>query len=392
MAPFGISNGYVTVTLAFQLGRAGLSTLEITTIIAATLWVQTWKVLWAPVIDTVGNPKLWYGLGATLTGLTLLAMAALPATAAEVPAITVLALLSSAASTLVSMSSEIFMAQGVPAQMRGRASGWAQAGNVGGSGVGGGLGLLIAEHFSEQWVSGAVLAAICFACWGCVRYVPAARRTREAPSYLDELKGVARDVWDVARSRVGYLTLVLMVAPIASGGVPWPAIAGEWGAGADLVALVNGVVGGLASAAGALVGGYVCDRMSPRRAYCLFGLGAGAVAVVMAWWARTPAAFIVFTLGYNAVIGCGFAAYSALVLEAIGQRSAATNFNLMSALANVPIAVMTNFDGWVHDRFGTKAMLYGELAMPAIAIAAFALLVLATRPKGGAPRPEEVLS
>jgi PAT family beta-lactamase induction signal transducer AmpG len=387
-APFGISSGYVSVTLAFLLGRAGLSTLEITTIIAATLWVQTWKVLWAPIIDTVGNPKLWYGLGATGTGVTILAMSVLPATAREVPAITVLALLSSAASTLVSMSSEIFLAQCVPARLRGSASGWAQAGNLGGAGVGGGLGLLLAEHVSQPWVSGAVLAAICFACWGCVRFVPPARRTHAVPSYLDELKGVVRDVWDVARSRLGYLALILMVLPIASGAAPWSAIAGEWGAGADLVALVNGVVGGLASAAGALVGGYVCDRMSPGRAYCVFGLMAGAITVAMAWWARTPMAFIVFTLGYSAVIGCGYAAYSAIVLQAIGQRSAATNFNLMAALSNVPIALMTSFDGWVHDRFGTNAMLYGELALPAATIAAFALFVLATRsgPRA-APRP-----
>ena len=379
-APFGISSGYVSVTLAFLLARAGLSTLEITTIIAGTIWVQTWKVLWAPIIDTVGNPKLWYGLGATGTGAAILAVSVLPATAREVPAITLLALLSSAASTLVSMSSEIFLAQCVPPQLRGRASGWAQAGNLGGGGVGGGLGLLLAEHVSQQWVSGAVLAMICFACWGCVRFVPAARRTHSMHSYVDELNGVARDVWDVARSRVGYLALILMVLPIASGAAPWSAIAGEWGAGADLVALVNGVVGGLASAGGALVGGYVCDRMSPGRAYCVFGLIAGAIAVAMAWWARSPGAFIVFTLGYSALVGCGYAAYSAIVLQAIGQRSAATNFNLMAALSNVPIALMTSFDGWVHDRFGTDAMLYGELALPAATIAAFVFFVFATRP------------
>ena len=44
-SPFGISSGYVSVTLAFLLSRAGLSTLEVTTIIAGTIWVQTWKVL-----------------------------------------------------------------------------------------------------------------------------------------------------------------------------------------------------------------------------------------------------------------------------------------------------------------------------------------------------------
>jgi len=388
-APFGISGGYVGVTLAFLLGRAGLSTLEITTIIAGTLWVQTWKVLWAPVIDTVGNPKLWYGVGAAAVGATILAMSVLPANARGVAAITTLALLSSAASTLVSMSSEIFMAQSVPPEMRGRAGGWSQAGNLGGNGVGGGLGLVLAEHVAQPWVSGAVLALICLACWGCVRFVPPARRTHvAAPSYLAQLQGVVRDVWEVARSRAGYLALILMALPIASGAAPWSAIAGEWGAGADLVAIVNGVGGGLASAAGALVGGYICDRMSTYRAYCAFGLVVGAIAVVMAWCPRTPATFVVFTLAYNAVVGCGFAAYVAIVLQAIGQRSAATNFNLMAALANVPLAIMTSFDGWVHDRFGTDAMLYGELALPAVTIAAFAVFVVATRP-ARALRPAE---
>ena len=382
-APFGISSGYVSVTLAFLLGRAGLSAIQITTIIAATLWAQTWKVLWAPIIDTAGGPKLWYALGAAGTGGTILAMSLLPATAQEVPTITLLAVLSSVASTLVSMSSEIFLAQCVPAPMYGRASGWAQAGNMGGAGVGGGLGLLLAEHVSQQWVSGAVLAGLCFACWGCVHFMPPVMRTRSSPSYLDDLKGVARDVWEVARSRVGYLALVLMLLPIASGAAPWSAIAGEWRAGADLVAWVNGVAGGLASAAGAMVGGYICDRTSPSRAYCVFGLLAGAVAVVMAWWTRSPGAFVVFTLAYSAMVGCGFAAYSAIVLQAIGQRSAATNFNLMSALSNVPLAVMTSFDGWAHDRFGTNAMLYGELALPALTIAGFAVFAMATTPKSG---------
>lgn len=384
-APFGISSGYISVTLAFLLGRAGLSTLQITTIIAATIWVQTWKMLWAPIVDTMGNPKLWYGLGTLGVGASILAMSVLPADASAVPTITLLAVLSSAASTLVSMSSEIFLAQCVPTPVQGRASGWAQAGNLGGAGVGGGLGLLLAEHVSHAWVSGAVLAFMCVACWGFLYFVPAALRTRSAPSYVAELQGVVSDVWEVARSRAGYLALILMVLPIASGAAPWSAIAGEWHADADLVAWVNGVAGGLAAAGGAMVGGYWCDRLSPGRAYCAFGLIAGMVAVVMAWSTRSPTSFVVFTMGYSAVIGCGYAAYSAIVLKAIGKRSAATNFNLMAALSNIPIAIMTSFDGWVHDRFGTDAMLYGELILPAATIAAFALFTVLTRPKSQRP-------
>ena len=35
--------------------------------------------------------------------------------------------------------------------------------------------------------------------------------------------------------------------------------------------------------------------------------------------------------------------------------------------------------GWLHDKSGTMAMLYGELWLPAVTIAAFGLFVVATR-------------
>src|SRR5690349_16743573 len=73
-APFGISSGYVSVTLAFLLGEAGLSTAVIGTIIALSVWPQTVKMLWAPFVDTIGNPKAWYGLGTVIVGLSILAI------------------------------------------------------------------------------------------------------------------------------------------------------------------------------------------------------------------------------------------------------------------------------------------------------------------------------
>src|SRR6185312_12074360 len=254
-APFGISSGYVTVTLGFLLARAGVSTAVIGALIALSVWPQTWKMLWAPIVDTMGNPKLWYGLGTSLVGLTILLMSVLPMTRGEIGVFSTLIVVSSIASTAISMSTEIFMANQTPLELRGRASGWSQAGNLGGAGIGGGLGLLLAEHVPHAWVSGAVLAAICFACWAGVLFLPRLTRTEDADlpvppgvlkalvgrpllrSYLHKIWTVIVDVWDVAKSRLGYLALIIMVLPLASGGVPWSAIAKEWNAGGDLVAL-----------------------------------------------------------------------------------------------------------------------------------------------------------
>jgi MFS family permease len=388
-APFGISSGYVTVTLAFLLREAGLPVALVAAVTALTVLPQTWKMLWAPLVDTVGNPKLWYGLGAAITGGCMLAMSVLPMTRAELPVFSALIIVSSISSTFVSMSSEIFMANYLTEAMRGRASGWSQVGNLGGSGIGGGLGLLIAEHVEAQWISGAVLAAICLACWAGVLLMPTHRRVERERSdgrngvvhYLAGIWQVVVDVWSVVRSRLGFLALVIMLLPIASGGLPFSAVADEWDAGANLVAAVNGLGGGLAAAVGALVGGYVYDRMDNKLAYSLFGILVGIIAVGMAYAPRTPLMFAVFVLAYQFMTGGGYAGYVAIILEAIGKKSAATNFNVMAAVANMPIWAMTTFDGWVHDKYGTVAMFWGELALPAATIAAFGLLVVATRPR-----------
>ena len=76
-APFGISSGYVSVTLGFQLGQAGVPTAVIAGLLALSVWPQTWKMLWAPLVDTIGNPKLWYGLGTGIVALTILLMSGL---------------------------------------------------------------------------------------------------------------------------------------------------------------------------------------------------------------------------------------------------------------------------------------------------------------------------
>jgi PAT family beta-lactamase induction signal transducer AmpG len=384
-APFGISSGYVSVTLAFLLGQSGMSTAVIGTLIALHVWPQTVKMLWAPFVDTVGNPKVWYGIGAAIVGASLLLMSALPKTEAQVPFFIAIMVVSSVSSTFISMSAEIFMANQVPPELRGRASGWSQAGNLGGAGIGGGIGLLLAENVSEPAVSGAVLAAICLACWGATLFLPRLVTVRETDvHYLAHLKQVLVNVWEVARSRLGYLALLIMLLPIGSGGVPWAAIAGEWSVGANLVALVNGISGGVASIVGALIAGYICDRMDLKRAYCMFGILVGLVTTSMVFLPRTPEVFVGGVLAYQAMVGMAYTGYAAIVLEAIGKKSPATNWNLMAALSNIPIAAMTQIDGHMHDAYGTDAMLFGELVFPAVAIALFGLFALATRPRTGA--------
>ncbi len=385
LVPFGVSSGYVSVTLAFMLAKAGMPTAAVAAIVAFSVWPQTWKVIWAPLVDTTLGAKAWYLIGAVLTAASIGAVGAVAPTLNNASILTILVIVSSLASTLVSMSSEILMSYGIEDARKGAVSGWSQAGNLGGAGIGGGLGLFIAQHVDSIWVAGTVVGLLCLLCCLALLLVDEPVRSTRQRRYIDGLIEVFKDLWSVARSRPGLLALLLMLLPIGSGGAQgvWSAIAGEWQAGADTVALVNGVLGGIASLVGAVAAGFICDRMERRLAYCVFGLALAAVAIVMALLPRTPAVFVITTLAYALVLGACYAAYSAVVLEAIGRGAAATKFNLLASVSNIPVAYMTDTDGVTHDRFGTNNMLYGEAGAAIVAVVIFMLAERLSRRKPG---------
>ena len=55
--PFGTISGYLTVAVAYRLSRAGLGVDQIAGLVAVAFIPQTWKFLWAPVVDTTLGRK-----------------------------------------------------------------------------------------------------------------------------------------------------------------------------------------------------------------------------------------------------------------------------------------------------------------------------------------------
>jgi MFS transporter, PAT family, beta-lactamase induction signal transducer AmpG len=375
-SPFGIATGYATITLEFQLGHNGVPAGMIAAMVAATLGPQVIKVLWAPIVDITLTSKWWYVLGAAAEGLAILICSTSPATRAAMPFLTLLVVIASFASTFTSMASETMMAS-LHDDLKGAASGWGQAGNFAGLGVGGGLGLFLVEHVSQSWVSGAALLALCMACALALFFVAEPDRLHTRPNILLTLVQVLNDVWGTLKSRLGLLCGLIMLLPIGTSAASnlWAAIAGDWSAGAKTVELAQGALSGVLTAVGCVAGGYVCDRLDRKTAYCLFGVLVSASLVAMALSPRTPSMFVVFTLSYAVITGACYAAYSAVVLEAIGRGAAATKFNLMASIANVPVLLMTRGDGWFHDRGGANLMLYGEAACGVLAVLFFGGLI-----------------
>jgi MFS transporter, PAT family, beta-lactamase induction signal transducer AmpG len=360
--PFGVIGGYVSVSLAYLLAKAGVPVDQVAALVAVSVIPHTWKFAWAPLVDSVLTRKTWYLLASVLSAAGLWIIALLPIQAASLPLLTVVVLVSNFAVTFLGMATDSLMAYGTPLELKGRAGGWFQAGNLGGAGLGGGAGLWLAQRLPSPGMAGGILAFACLACCLALFFVPEPKSTIRESHVFKTLANVFKDLWGLTRSRLGVVALFLCFLPIGSGAASnlWSAVSGDWRASADTVALVTGVLGGILSAAGCLLGGWVCDRMDRKTAYVLYGGLQAACALGMAVAPRTEATYVVFTSLYALITGLTYAGFTAFVLEAMGTGAAATKYNVFASLSNTPIYYMTLIDGRAHTRWGAAGMLETE--------------------------------
>lgn len=358
--PFGMISGFLTVAVGYMLAQAGVSVEKIALIIAASYGPHIWKPAWAPIADTTLSRKAWYVIGACVTGAGIWAISMF-VERGDLNMLTTVIIAANVAVTLLGMSVESFMAYDTPENEKGRAAGWFQAGNLGGVGLGGGVGLWLARHL-EPGLAGAALGALCLLCMIGLFFVREPESSHRRGNPLRNLLEVLRDVWSVARSRRGLLALILCFLPIGSGAASnlWSSVAGDWHASAQVVEVVTGILAGVISAIGCLAGGWLCDRMDRKVAYAVFGIVQALCAVGMALAPRTEVMYALFTSLYAFATGLTYAGFSAFVLEAMGKGAAATKYNVFAALSNTPIQFMTKIDGRAHSRWGSSGMLYAE--------------------------------
>jgi hypothetical protein len=369
MLPYGIASGAVTVTLPFVVTRAGLPVATAAAIVAVAMSPNIWRFLWAPVADLTLSLRHWYGIGAAACAVTLLLLVLTPVRSDTVALLTAMAFLSQVGATLLAIPLGGLMALTVAENEKGRAGGWYQAGNLGGAGLGGGGGVWLASHATPV-VAGALLSAVSLACAAAVLFVPDVSPVEAGERVSNRVRSIGREFWNMLRAPRALLVLTLILSPIGIGAASnlWAAVAPHWRATPNVVALATGIVYGLAAVAGCASGGWVADRVGRWWLYFSCGVLMALVAVGMAAAPRTPAVYTAGILSYAFTQGLGNAAFTALVLHAIGGGAATTKYAILSALGNVPVSYMTAFDGWAHDRWGAGGMLTAEALLGLVCI------------------------
>ena len=373
--PYGISSGFVSITLPFVLTRVGFSVALAASIVAIGVSANLWRFLWGPVADLTLTARRWYLLGLGTSAATLLLLAFLSLHQNAVAILMAVVFVSQVAGTLIVLPVGGLMAHTVAEGAKGRAAGWYQAGNLGGNGIGGGVGVWLASHFSKE-IAGGGLAIAMLASAAAIYFVSDVRVVANE-TLGERMRILWRDILSMVRAAIPLFTIVLVCSPIGASAMNnlWPAVAPDWSVTADQVALVSGVLNGVVSAIGCVIGGWVADRVGRWWSYFGSGFLMALVAIIMAVTARTPNAFSVGVLAYALTCGMAYAAFSAIVLLAIGRGAASTKYATLSSLGNLPVVYMTASDGWVHDRFGTAWMLHSE-ALIAIICIVLALAVL----------------
>jgi predicted MFS family arabinose efflux permease len=373
--PTGISSGFVCIVLPFILTQAGFSVATAGYVVAIAVSANFFRFLWGPIADFTLTPRLWYLIGLVTAVATLLLVGWIPLRPESTGLLFGAVFISQVAATFCMLLLGGLMAHVVEEGEKGRAAGWYQAGNLAGAGIGISAGIWLVAHYSKE----AAFWLICIPMLACavgLFFVSDAHGERKETA-LKQIKFLSKDVFTIFRSRISLFIAILLCLPIGAGAIArlWGGVWRDWSSTPDTLALVSGILSGLVAAIGCILGGYLTDRIGLWWAYFGSGVCMALVAIFMAIAPRTVDAFSAGVLIYSFTLGLSQAAFSALILYAIGRGAASTKYALLSSVGNLPVAYMTALDGWVHDQYGTSAMLYVD-ALSGLFFIIVAVLVL----------------
>jgi MFS family permease len=368
--PYGVFNNVTTILMPFLLRKHGVPVDRIAEVVAISYIPSVWYFLWSPVVDLGLRRRTWIliaaGVSALCGGLAVMISAGSLAwlTALLTAGNVVVMLLSSANGAILTT---------LHPSMRGRASGWYQAGNLGGGALGGGATIWLASFASLP-----VMALACIA----MTFLPAlaALRISEEPRArlrpLVLFRAMGHDVWDVLKTPATWVGLLFFLSPVGSAAVVnlISSLGPDYHASDAEVGWISGFAFGLISAGGCMIGGFVCDRMKRTTAYALAGLLSAVFSLWLALGRATPLTYAGGYIGYALAAGFAYAAFTALELDVLGRRqhAAGTAYSLLGASGNVPITYMTWLDGVAYKRHG----ILGLMGMDTLANGLGAVLLL----------------
>jgi MFS family permease len=374
--PFGAVGGFITIALTFLASKHGLSITEGALLNGAQMLTQWLKWLWAPAVDVTLTPKKWYVISTAASAIGIAAMASVPLGPSTLGILLAIIAAVSVINSNVGMAVEALISKATSPKDAGRVGAWFQAGNLGGTGLGGALGLFLVIHLPKPWMAGAIMGMLLMACCAALGFAPDVDAQHRGGGAFAAVGGVVKDLRSMLKTKGGVLSALLCLLPVgtgaASGVLTQAKVAAHWAAGEHEVELMQGLVAGLVQTVGCFAGGWLCQKFKPRTAYAGVGLLLAVIAAAIAVAPPTVSAYVVGSFVYAFGVGLAYSSFSAVVLDAMGEGSGATKYNVFASLANFPIWWLGLLLGYAADKLGPANMLLTEAALGVVGIAIFA--------------------
>jgi len=376
-ATFGMYIGFAVISLPQLLAEQRLPEATIATITAIVFSPLCWSFVVSPLLDVRFSRRAY------AAGFALLAAVALTVAVWNVHRLAVVEAALLVGVSAVNLSSNAlfgWLANVLPKEDETRVSAWANAANIGGSGV-----MVIAAGECIQRlalpVAAVLLGALVLLPALVFAWIPAPGPDRKLAQ--ESFAGFFRELGMLLGQREVLVALAMFALPSASFALA--NVIGGLGdlyhAGVHTVSLVGGVGIVVSGLVGSL--GYpALTRWLPLRPlYLAIGLGGAVVTLGLLLLPWSATGFVLATLSENTLQALAITGAFAIQFETVGQHNplAATTFSVMNAAMNFSITYMIWVDGRMFGRGGARLSYVADAAISAAACVAMGALLLGLR-------------
>lgn len=374
----GAPIGFLWWALPTLLREAGQDVQRITALTALIALPWTLKLLGGPLVDLArgsGWPLRRMLVVAQLAMFVTLLPLAREGALDDLDALTTLLLLHAIFAALQDVLADALCLAVTPPEERGRVNGWMQAGMLVGRGAFGGGALLLAASFGHAapplCLAGVVLVVLVLV-WVAVPTGAGAAPVAQPFAELRSALGA------VLRLRVTWRALAFALLAAAgfeaAGAVAGPFLV-DHGYSSASIARAFELPKVLAMAAGALLGGRLCDRWGPSRATLRFQAATAACVLAVAGLEFAGLGGSVVTLAVLWLlylsIGLFTAASYTLLMDLTAPRLAATQFSAYMGATNgceawSTLVVGRLLPGWGYGGALAALALVSLLALPLV--------------------------
>jgi MFS family permease len=383
--PFGLALGFTITALPFLLTRQGISLDRVASTSALVLSPTFWGFLVCPVLDT-GLTRRTYCWLLSAVGAGCIALALGLLSPARLGLAATLLLVAELAMVMYGNATTGWMAEFLPDDLRGSASGWTNVANLGGGAMGSLAVMSLVPHMRMQWIGLGLATCIVL---GVLPTVLFPKPHRSSFTFRQVFSDTLKTTWQASRRRECLVGFALFLAPIGACAAInlFSALGADFHVSERVVVLVTGAGCAIATSIGSLAGGYAANHVSRGYLYLSAGAGIVVVSLTLALTAHTVAAFIAGALIYNALTGVVYAAFNALGFQLVGPKStvASTQLALFTAAINAAVVYMTKADGQGWKHFGVRGLFLVDGLASLVALMPLLILV-----KRGLPTPRQV--